>query len=577
MERVWKKRLLAALLTGTLVLPGILGENPAEAAEPAGNPSRQQEKLPFQAGPGIAVAQTEAGQVQGYVRQGIYTYHGIPYAEAPERFVRARRVKPWQGVRMAVEYGPIATQEKSAFPNTNWEQPGREFSMSDSCQNLNIWTPGLRDGKKRPVMVWLHGGGFSNGSSAESPAYDGDSLSRRGDVVVVSVNHRLNVLGHLDLSAYGEKYRESANVGILDLVDALQWIRRNIREFGGDSQNVTLFGESGGGAKVLALMTAPEARGLFQRGIVESGAVESMGPYFMEPRQSRRIAELILEQFGLGPDQAAELETMPYDRLAQASDKALALAGKEFDVPLWDGSGYGLSWEPVIDGTVLLTHPVTETGFAEAGRDVPMIIGSNRTEWTNFRLLTDLLHSQSDNIQTWSREKTEQALDSRYGDKKETVVRAFLKAYPDKSRGDALYVDTMIRQPILKIARHKAAQGGAPVYNYLFSWDSPVMGGVYMSYHTAEIPFVFHNIDTLENRIGGGSDARRLQDRMSDAWLAFARTGKPAVPGAPEWKPFTDREGAVMVFDKKIRLEQAPDRELLELLDSGYQDSLKKH
>lgn len=553
---------------------GILAPAPVWAAETASQPAKRIQQVPFQAGPGIAVARTRAGLVQGYKRQGIYTYHGIPYAEAAERFQRAKPVKPWQGIRLAVEYGPIAQQEKGSFPTSNWVEPGRDFAMSNNSQNLNVWTPGIHDGKKRPVMVWLHGGGFSNGSSAESPAYDGENLSRRGDVVVVSVNHRLNVLGHLDLSQYGAKYKDSANVGITDLVDALHWVQDNIAEFGGDPRNVTLFGESGGGAKVLALMTTPEAKGLFQKGIVESGAVESMGPYFMPRQQSRRIAQLTLQNLGLAPAQVDQLETIPYDKLAQASDAALAQAGKEFDAPLWDHSGYGLSWEPVIDGSFLPTNPVTDQGFAEAGRDVPLLIGSNRTEWSNFTLLLDLQHSQSDNIYSWNRQQIEAALDKKYGAQKEAVVGEFLKAYPNKTRADALYIDTMIRQPILKVARHKVAQGGAPVYNYLFTWDSPVIGGSYMSYHTAEIPFVFHNIDKIEARIGDGADARKLQDQMSDAWIAFARTGKPAVPGGPEWKPFTRKQENVMIFDDQVRLADAPDYALLKLVDPGYQDSL---
>ena len=562
----------AALLFSPLFF---IGTDTAAAAVPQSTAVVEKEihgrqEKGFQAGPGIAVVQTTGGKVQGYVRQGIYTYHGIPYAEAKERFKPAQPVQPWQGTRLAMDYGPISTQPTSSFPNSTWEEPARSFAMGNNCQNLNIWTPGINDGKKRPVMVWLHGGGFQVGSSAESPAYDGANLSRRGDVVVVSLNHRLNVLGHLDLSAYGKDYQYSGNVGILDLVNGLKWIRSNIAAFGGDPQNVTIFGESGGGAKVLALMTAPEAKGLFQKGIVESGAVESMGPYFMDKKASAEIAALTLKNLGLTKDQVEQLQTVPYDTLTAASDKALKEVGAEYKVPQALGSGYGMSWEPVIDGDFLPTNPVTKDSFAAAGKDVPLLIGTNRTEWTGFPLIVNMAQSQSDNINTWSDAEIDKRLYEAYGDKTDAVVRAFLKAYPNKTKADALYIDTLIRLPILKIMEHKVAQGGAPVYAYLFSWDSPVMNGIYMSYHTAEIPFVFHNIDKMEARIGDGRDARTLSDRMSDAWIHFARYGTPGTPDLPRWEPYPHQRGATMIFDTTIREGHHHDRELLQLLAPDY-------
>ena len=381
-------------------------------------------------------------------------------------------------------------------------------------------------------MVWLHGGGFSAGSSAEIFAYDGANLSRAGDVIVVSVNHRLNVLGYMDLSAYGEKYRDSANVGIYDLVDALRWVRDNIAQFGSDPANVTIFGESGGGAKVLALMTTPYAKGLFHKGIVESGATATMGPVFM-PKEAARVTELTLRNLGFDADRVEELQTIPYDRLTEASNAALQQAGEEFQVPRALGSGYGLSWEPVVDGDFMPTNPVTADSFAVAGKDIPLLIGSNRTEWTNFSDIMEMERAQSNNKNTWSTEKVDRRLKDAYGDKAEKIAAAFLRAYPQKKRADALYVDTMICLPIKEIMDHKAMQGGAPVYAYLFAWDSPMMGGVYMSYHTAEIPFVFHNIDRAEKSIGGSAEAKKLEAQMSRAWINFARTGKPEAPSMP--------------------------------------------
>lgn len=524
------------------------------------------------AGPGIAVVETKAGTVQGYIRKGIYTYHGIPYAEAKERFVPAEEVEPWEGIRLAFNYGPISPQQQTGgFPGGSWENPPRRFTMDNNCQNLNIWTPGVNDDTKRPVMIWLHGGGFSTGSSAETAAYDGANLSRKGDVVVVSVNHRLNVLGHLDLSQYGDKYQYSANVGITDIVNALQWVQDNIDQFGGDPNNVTVFGESGGGAKVLALMTSPYAECLFQKGIVQSGATERMGVNFTSQEASTRVTELTLENLGITADHIGDLNTIPYEKLLEASNKALQQTAEEFQIPAALGPGYGLSWQPVVDGDYMPTSPVTEEGFAEAGKDIPLLIGSNLTEWTAFSQIMNMAEAQSDNKNTWSEEEIDQRLEERYGEQADKIVEAFLEAYPNKEKADALYIDSKtIRLPLLKIMSRKADQQGAPVYAYIFSWESPIMNGIFTSHHTFEIPFVFNNIDNADTIIGGGKKVRILEDRMSQAWINFARNGNPNVDKLPEWPAYTRDNGATMIFDNECRVGYNHDKELMELLVPDY-------
>ena len=517
-----------------------------------------------EAGPDIAVADTQSGKVQGYISNGIYTYHGIPYAQADERFVEAHEVEPWEGVRMAFDYGPISPQE------TTGNIPGGD-NMDNNCQNLNIWTPGIQDEGKRPVMVWLHGGGFSTGSSIEQTYYDGENLSKKGDVVVVSVNHRLNVLGHLNLSQYGDQYKNSANVGMTDIIDALQWIQDNIEEFGGDPDNVTVFGESGGGAKVLALMTSPYAKGLFHKGIVESGATETMGVIFTPEDASERVTELTLEKLGITPDRIDELQNVSYEELTAASNEALAQAGEEFQIPAALGSGYSLSWEPVVDGDFLPTDPVTEDSFAEAGRDIPLLIGSNLNEWETVDLMSNQAETQYDNKTTWTEEETRQHLEEKYGDQTDEIVDAFLKAYPHRTAADALYVDSrVIRLPILKIMSHKADQGGAPVYAYMFNWESPVLPGTIMAFHTSEIPFVFNNIDKAVMQIGGGEEARRIEDAMSQAWINFARTGDPSTEEM-EWPAYTREEGATMMFDTVQEVVYHHDQELMALLAPNYE------
>lgn len=498
------------------------------------------------AGEDVAVVETTHGGVRGYINNGIYTYNGIPYAQAAERFVPAHEVN-WEGTRDAYTYGAISPQTGSA------DLP----PMDEDCQNLNIWTQGINDGGDRPVMVWLHGGGFSTGSSIESPAYDGTNLSEKGDVVVVSINHRLNLLGHLDLSAYDEKYRYSANVGMTDIVAALQWIQDNIEQFGGDPDNVTVFGESGGGAKVLALMTSPYAEGLFDKGIVESGATENMGAKFTELDVSRRLTENILTNLGVTADNIEALQTIPYDELAAASDAALVSTAEELGIYEAFVNGYSLLWEPVVDGDFLPTGPVLDNGFAETGRDIPLLIGSNLNEWTVWSG-----SEMADPNAAMSDEELASRMTEQYGDNAERVASAFAEAYPNEPATEALYVDsTLIRLPILKITAHKADQGGAPVYSYIFSWGT--------SYHTAEIPFVFDNTDRVTVS-GDPEEARVLSDMMSQAWINFARTGDPNGEGVPEWEPYTREGGATMIFDNESYLTHNHDRELQSILAPDY-------
>jgi len=507
--------------------------------------------------PGKVVA-TKAGALQGGVSGGIYTYFGVPYAEAREKFVPAEPVKPWTGVRSATEYGPISLQSSmTGFPVPDGK-------MDNNAQNLNLWTPRL-DSKKRAVMVWLHGGGFSSGSAQETPAYNGEALSRKGDVVVVSVNHRLNVVGHLDLSAYGAQYKFSANVGVMDIIDSLKWIKENIANFGGDPANVTLFGESGGGAKILALMASPYAQGLFQKGIIESGATESMGVNFTTLAASHRLGELTLANLGISKDNVDAIQAVPYEKLVAETQKAMVKTAGEFGLKGALSGLVSMDWEPVVDGDFLPTNPVTSDSFAVAGKNISLLIGSNLNEWTSMGLVFG-----PDRGKTLSEADLNQRLTTAYGDKKDRVVAAFSQAYPTKAKTDALYFDTFIRLPLLKIMTHKADQNGAPVYAYVFSFGSP------LAVHTAEIPYVFNNVNAAAPiSVGPFSDAQKkdavqVADTMSSAWIAFAKTGKPAAPALPSWEAYTRANGATMVLDVKNTLEHGHDRALLKMLAPDY-------
>lgn len=473
------------------------------------------------------VVQTTAGLVQGTDEDGIYRYLGVPYAEALERFVPAGDVTPWEGIRMADSYGPISPQGAISGLGDAGSQEGTD----NNSQNLNIWTPGVGDGEKRPVMVWFHGGGFSTGSANEE-GYDGENLSRSGDVVVVSVNHRLNVFGYLDLSAYGKKYKDSANVGIRDIVDSLEWIRDNIEAFGGDPDNVTVFGQSGGGAKVLALMTSPYARGLFHKGIVQSGATETMGVIFNSQEASTRLAENILEELGITAENIEDIQTVPVEDLETAAARALQKTGEELKLPAALGGGYSMDWEPVVDGDFLPTDPVTEDSFADAGADIPLLIGSNLNEWSGF--------FESDPI-----EPTEE------------LTAALRQAYPNKPELTAEQVDTTtIRLPLLKIMSHKADQKAAPVYAYVFTYGN--------SYHGAEIPYVF-------DQVSGSEEEQSLAEQVSQAWVNFARTGTPGTEKMTDWEPYTRENGATMILDTEPELVFHHDQELLSILVPDYE------
>ena len=514
--------------------------------------------------PDRAIASTERGKVQGFIHNGIYSYRGIPYATA-KRFQAPQPVASWEGVRLALTYGHICPQPEGN-PLDNFMFSGPSLKQSDDCLNLNVWTPAVNDGKKRPVMVWLHGGGFSNGSSMENYSYDGENLSRTGDVVVVSVNHRLNALGHLDLSAYGKQYQHSANGGIRDLVAALQWVRENAAHFGGDPANITIFGESGGGAKVLTLMATPAAKGLFHRAIVQSGAVEGMGMTLLKPATTRRVAELTLQNLGIKPEEINKINELPYADISAAAQKALEQTAQEQQLQNVRGTGIGLAWAPSSDGEYIPAEPVGEE-YPALAKDIPLLIGSNLSEWnTIYAYFDDLAKAQSDNHRQWNAEQIAARSREKYGERGTAIGKAFTAAYPEHNPADALFVDSFLRIPTLKTARLKAEQGSTPVYNYLFTWDTPVLGGFAMSYHTSEIPFVMNSLALTETMHGNSDEAKALADKMSRAWVAFARTGNPNTAGLPQWEPYTAKNGATMIFDNQPTLKHHHDAELLHLL-----------
>jgi para-nitrobenzyl esterase len=508
---------------------------------------------PLVASENVAVVKTESGLVQGFIHHGIFTYRGIPYAKAA-RFMPPEKPDRWEGVRTAFTYGFICPQRQSDQINDRAEflLPHRYWPANEKCQNLNVWSPGINDGKKRPVMVWFHGGGFVFGSSIALYAYDGENLSRKGDAVVVTVNHRLNVLGFLDLAAYGPEYKYSGNVSIMDLVAALQWVKANIANFGGDPENVTIFGQSGGGGKVLTLLATPAAKGLFQKAIVESGAAHGLGMTLADPNTTRRVAAATLQNLHIDPSNLQQLSTISYEELSNGAGKAMRSAGG-------DPSG-GMGWTPIHDGDYIPSQPF-ETHAPEQSKDIPLLIGSNLNEMSANPTSPELRDRDK-----WTLDQAKSYLRQKHPENADALIAAYQKAYPNLKPGEWFKLDNVFRPGTVVTANAKADQRGAPVYNYLFAWRSPVLDGSSGAPHDGEIPFAFNNIALTEQMNGGGKDAYDLSQKVSQAWINFARTGNPNNSGLPNWPAYTHEGGGTMIFDNKCDVRFNYDKVLLTLL-----------
>lgn len=487
---------------------------------------------------GKLVVKTTSGDVSGQVEDGIHSFKGIPYAKA-ERFMPPQPADIWKGILECNRFGPVAMQINNSNPDSVMDEK--------ELFRVNVWTPGVNDGKKRPVMLWLHGGGFAVGAG-DDPVTDGKSLAKKGDLVVVSVNHRLNILGFLDLSAVGEKYARSANVGMLDIVESLNWINKNIANFGGDPGNVTIFGESGGGGKVATLMCMPPAKGLFHKAIIMSGTLINV----MTRDKSQAVGIELLNRLGITKNEVNKLDTIPYKVLVAAGDSALAKT-----VGLRKpGTGIFFGFGPVPDGKDLLQQPFTP-GFADISNNVPLLIG------TTFNELIRTSYADK----TLTMEQAKERLKIAYGDKTEKYMELFAKTYPGYSPQDLLSIDTVFRPNTIMVADAKGALKQAPVYTYLLAWKSPVNNNTKGSFHGLDIPLAFKNIELGKHMTGDGSEARELAEEMSSAWINFAKTGKPGTND--EWKAYTRENGITMIFDSRSRIVKNHDRALMNLIKPG--------
>lgn len=545
----------AATLAGSALLPTL-----TEAQTKAPSPVRSGCTTTVSAGSGKAIVETTTGKVSGYVRNGIFTYKGMPYA-APvggaARFLPPQKAQPWAGVRSSMQYGQVCPQvARAGWANDEeaWLFSWDDGIPGEDCLRVNVWTPGINDNRKRPVMVWLHGGGFQAGSGQELPSYDGENLSRRGDVVVVSVNHRLGVLGYLNLAEVGgEQYASAANVGQLDLTAALEWVRDNIANFGGDPSNVTIFGQSGGGGKVSTLMAMPAAKGLFHKAIVQSGS----GLRMVQPETSLKVAAAVLEELQLNRHHLDQLHKLPVQTLIAAGVAAMrkvAPAGGGGSLRVFRQHTDRAGWGPTVDGKLLPQHPFDPAAPAISA-NIPMLIGTTLNEFTS--------GINNPNVNALTEAQLVARVQEGYGARGEQIVAAFRKANPAASPFDILsFIGTVpTRYNAVTQAERKTAQQAAPAWLYLFTWQTPVLDGRPRAFHCSELAFCFDNIDRCVNMTGGGEEARALAAKMSEAWLAFARKGDPNHAGLPEWPVFTAEKGATMIFDNKCEVKHDPDRE----------------
>jgi para-nitrobenzyl esterase len=502
----------------------------------------------------IALAQTECGKVRGYRLRGINYFLGMPYGadtSGANRFMPPQKPKPWTNVFPALWWGNSAAQNmdnRYAKPFSTFRDHWNYGDVNEDCLVINVLTPGINDGKKRPVLFWIHGGGFLFGNAIEQDGYNGENFARFGDAVFCSINHRLGPFGYCDLAGVGgEKFAASGNVGMLDIVAALEWVRNNISNFGGDPDNVTIIGQSGGGAKVCILTAMPSAKGLFHKAVVLSGALRKSG----EKEYSEKLGAAVLKEAGLTPAELPKLQAMP-----SADFYALAMRAG-------GAAGMMRAFVPVVDGNILPQNPYDPVAAPSAAH-VPMIISSVQNEqspsWDDSSLESITLDQVIEKL------KVRAGFSSHgYGDKTRDIVEAYAKAFPGRKPVEIWSLVSSNRQSVVALADAKSKQP-APVYVDWFAWQPPLFDNRMRAFHTLDICFWFYNTDVMLTHTGGGPRPRALSTKMAGALLQFMKTGNPNGGSLPRWPKYSSERGETMVLDDTSEAKNDPDRDARKVL-----------
>ena len=488
------------------------------------------------------IVETAKGKLRGFHYDGVDHFYGIRYAKA-KRFQMPEPVKAWEGVKDAGSYGMICPVLSEPMPTGEVMTPHRFWPSSEHCQYLNVWTTKCDPAAKKPVMFWIHGGGYAAGSSIEQVCYDGFNLAKLDDVVVVSVNHRLNAFGYLDMSDFGEKYKNSVNVGMADLVEALRWVRDNIAAFGGDPENVTIFGQSGGGGKVTVLGQIPEAEGLFHKMIVMSGVIPA-GDFNSDCSAKELVLE-ILAALHIDEKDVEKLEKVPVPQFIWAVNQAVIKFRKE---------GKRVGWTPK-PNDYYVCDPL-EGDFTGFSKKIPTIVGTVISEFgfpKDYGVRAEL-----------SKEERVRFVKEYYGEEGgEKILEAFRKVYPNTNEVYATDLETMFIPATVDYVKKKAAEAEAPVYNYMFAKVFDVYQGR-SAWHCSDIPYFFHNAELIP--LCHQKNYEFLDRVMSASFVNFARTGNPNADGLPEWKPCKEGSMQTMVFDDTCYAVENMQDELLPLV-----------
>ena len=506
--------------------------------------------------PRSAIANTQYGKVRGFVDGGVFTFKGIPYGQTTggeNRWLPSKAPAPWKDEYPALIYGANCPQTLHDFTaiEQSFLQDWDDGYIGEDMLKLNVWTPSLTG--KRAVMVYLHGGGFAFGSAYELPSHEGAQMARHHDVVQVSLNHRLNVLGFLDVSEVGgAEYADTANLGLLDLVVALKWVRENIANFGGDPDKVMIYGQSGGGSKVTCLMAMPSAAGLFHRAAAQSGGGIHYPPVD-RPYQSRELAKQLMVELGLEPHDIKGLKKVEWAKLIAASNAAAAKLNPNGNPGAPAGMGRGADWTATVDGRVLTVRSYADA-VSDVSKDVPLMVGSVSEEGMRYNSKP-------------TEEQWHATLARTMGDAKATaLIAAMKKAHPEKSIRLLSYgaMGISMRNSVQRMVKLKYEQKGAPVYAYQFTWQSPMLEDA-GAWHTAELAFCFDNTKRCEQATGNTAEAQVLARKMATAWANFAKTGNPSQPGL-NWPAADPTRCQTMVFDNECRMVDDPDGEARKIL-----------